>query len=681
MSTNSLNDISKIYLEQVAVSEAKVDKLKPEHERATARDKRSEFSDLPGSGARRARRIAHRERDEMRKDAKDIRRGRLDAPQFQGKTGQERITQVKKVMGMKEEKKPNDGNLANNYPPYDKVTRGDVIAGRLGKDEMGGKKKVTKEGYSNWRQDLSEVLGNVKDDKKIAEKKINNKITINPKLDLGEAIENLGGSLVEMVELDEEFIYETANIATEYFYEMGLNEFGIGILIEELGLEGFVDFVFELSEEYTLTEARRSGKIEPVTAKGTAFKSGKPTGKSLQRLRAQKAARKEAEAKASSSKPSGMKAALQRQSAVASAKKQQPTKKPIKDRIAKGVLSALDAYQKGMERHRAATATAGKALRVAGKGASEFGRGVASGVKTVGKVAKDVRRVVGESEEIDEAKVESGESEATKKDIRSRRYVEKTKGAEGVRNYDAMGSTAPNWVTAARRRAHKAERGIKREEFELDEKTLSTAETKKKEEIVKSMKDKAADFEKRYPGRGKEVMYATATKMAKKMSEQAMELQPKSQQSSQPQKSDQQQKKLQQQQDRMRQQEVQILQRKLQTLRSAPKGSDPSIMAGYEPEGGMVDEARSSEKRGLGSPESPLSYPGRTVQKQRGERGGRHQYSGSVEYGGAAAERGKKKSDPYSQAQRLRKLSNYPEITGKYSGMQSKKRDIGSRFD
>jgi hypothetical protein len=36
--------------------------------------------------------------------------------------------------------KNNDGNLANNAKPYDKVTRGDVIAGRLGKDEMGGKK-------------------------------------------------------------------------------------------------------------------------------------------------------------------------------------------------------------------------------------------------------------------------------------------------------------------------------------------------------------------------------------------------------------------------------------------------------------------------------------------------------------------------------------------------------------
>lgn len=34
-----------------------------------------------------------------------------------------------------------DGNLANNAKPYDKVTRGDVIAGRLGKDEKGGKKE------------------------------------------------------------------------------------------------------------------------------------------------------------------------------------------------------------------------------------------------------------------------------------------------------------------------------------------------------------------------------------------------------------------------------------------------------------------------------------------------------------------------------------------------------------
>lgn len=42
-------------------------------------------------------------------------------------------------------KEGNDGNLANNAKPYDKVTRGDVIAGRLGKDAMGGKAKRVKE--------------------------------------------------------------------------------------------------------------------------------------------------------------------------------------------------------------------------------------------------------------------------------------------------------------------------------------------------------------------------------------------------------------------------------------------------------------------------------------------------------------------------------------------------------
>jgi len=48
---------------------------------------------------------------------------------------------------MDEAKKKSDGNLANNYPPFDKVTRGDVVAGRLGKDQKGGK-KVVKEGMA-----------------------------------------------------------------------------------------------------------------------------------------------------------------------------------------------------------------------------------------------------------------------------------------------------------------------------------------------------------------------------------------------------------------------------------------------------------------------------------------------------------------------------------------------------
>ncbi len=50
---------------------------------------------------------------------------------------------------------------------------------------------------------------------------------------------------------------EEVEIATEYFYEMGLNEHGIDILIEELGVEEFVEWVDEIVEDYTLNEATR----------------------------------------------------------------------------------------------------------------------------------------------------------------------------------------------------------------------------------------------------------------------------------------------------------------------------------------------------------------------------------------------------------------------------------------
>lgn len=43
---------------------------------------------------------------------------------------------------------------------------------------------------------------------------------------------------------------------------------------------------------------------------------------------------------------------------------------------------------------------------------------------------------------------------------------------------------------------------------------MTDAQKKKREEIVKSMKDKTADFKDRYGDRWKDVMYATATKQA-----------------------------------------------------------------------------------------------------------------------------------------------------------------------
>jgi len=54
------------------------------------------------------------------------------------------------------------------------------------------------------------------------------------------------------------------------------------------------------------------------------------------------------------------------------------------------------------------------------------------------------------------------------------------------------------------------------ESVELEERELSTGEAKKKEEYVKGMKKGLSGFKERYGDRAKSVMYATATKMAKK---------------------------------------------------------------------------------------------------------------------------------------------------------------------
>ena len=57
--------------------------------------------------------------------------------------------------------------------------------------------------YSDWRTDLREVMDDDTDDKKVGDKKVNNAklIKINPKL--GEAVEELGGQIIEMKEVDD----------------------------------------------------------------------------------------------------------------------------------------------------------------------------------------------------------------------------------------------------------------------------------------------------------------------------------------------------------------------------------------------------------------------------------------------------------------------------------------------
>ena len=52
---------------------------------------------------------------------------------------------------------------------------------------------------------------------------------------------------------------------------------------------------------------------------------------------------------------------------------------------------------------------------------------------------------------------------------------------------------------------------------QFSERALTKSEEEKKEEIVKSMKNKKSDFKKRYGDDDKSVMYATATKIAKRV--------------------------------------------------------------------------------------------------------------------------------------------------------------------
>ena len=70
------------------------------------------------------------------------------------------------------------------------------------------------EGFSNWREDLREIADDIpetdkKMEVKIKEKKVNNKIVINPVLggsgrDMGEEIKKIGGELIEMNEVEEQ---------------------------------------------------------------------------------------------------------------------------------------------------------------------------------------------------------------------------------------------------------------------------------------------------------------------------------------------------------------------------------------------------------------------------------------------------------------------------------------------
>lgn len=163
-------------------------------------------------------------------------------------------------------------------------------------------------------------------------------------------------------------ITEEVEIASQYFYEMGLNDVGVEVLANELGVDNLVEWVYEIADDYVLTEARAGGaKIEPRLSSGKAIE-GKPKAASLKALRKKKAARQEAENKASEAKPSGMKAALQRQSAIASAKTQQPKKQESPETTKRGIGGFLQTLSDRAKRDTDLLKKSWKTARDVGKG-------------------------------------------------------------------------------------------------------------------------------------------------------------------------------------------------------------------------------------------------------------------------------------------------------------------------
>jgi len=202
--------------------------------------------------------------------------------------------------------------------------------------------------------------------------------------------------------------YDPLEDAIEYFYEEGINEEGFDQLIEEIGLEEFVNFieggVVELTEaraarratvrakKYDVVKkevdkadaARRKskkGEYAPSYAKketDVTVYDDKPTAK-------KKAPAKKTVVKKAAPKPVAKKPVTKKvEKVVAKVKKTQPVKKATKQGLGDKIRSA---YKAGVKRHRKAT-----------QGARVFGKGFAAGAKKAVKFAKDVKKVVSEEE-------------------------------------------------------------------------------------------------------------------------------------------------------------------------------------------------------------------------------------------------------------------------------------------
>ena len=465
MNSNNLNDISRIYLEQIeesAVPGKPAEKLGavtaiPKSEQEAARERT-----LAKAKAMREKRGIKEEEKKVKRWWDDDGDGKgWEEGEVSGKFKKKKVKEALDPVGKEDDDIDNDGDVdkSDSYLKNRRKVRGKVIS---------------KEGFSNWRNDLievSDITNKETSTEKIKEKEVKNKIVINPSIT--ESVENLGGTLLEMVEIDEvDFIVES--------------------VYDELLDEGYDENDIEEAIEYALVEAKVTFGHD--TDKPHQKKTGVgQMARAVGRLARQKLASKVRDAKKSAS------------TAVARGAR----------KVAKSALGVARKMEGGDTKPSPAQTKTRSASTYRGAGAGTKER-VSSGSYTPPTKKKS------------EKPSDPWEGSATTPPKPKAKKTTTKKAA--APKAAAPKAKAPAATATKRKRKSKLDdllANIRSEQVQIDEKTLTSAETKEKERLVKSMKDKASDFEKRYPGRGKEVMYATATKMAKKIAEQAMELQPK----------------------------------------------------------------------------------------------------------------------------------------------------------
>ena len=207
---NPLNDISKVYLEQVGKKKKKDDSYLETDMKKRQENNEKAREDMKKMGT--SMKNPHFEQKQfgwdsvnsMTKAYRAMQEGIRDEDPEKGT--EERKKRLEKKRGMK----------MDDHPQYAKEAL-DPVGKEDGDVNNDGKKDDTdsylmkrrkaigsamKKRLKEERASLSEVMTDKEDEKKVVEKKVNNTVVISPKL--SEAVEELGGEVLEMVELEEQ---------------------------------------------------------------------------------------------------------------------------------------------------------------------------------------------------------------------------------------------------------------------------------------------------------------------------------------------------------------------------------------------------------------------------------------------------------------------------------------------